>query len=109
MSYHITGKNSISAPVVSNITVFVFTYMGVLLVSGLVLSLQGCDMETSFTSALCMLSNTGATFGYGASLGNFSFFHPALKIYLSALMIIGRLELFTIIILFTKNFWGRNR
>ena len=103
------GKNSISAPVVSNITVFVFTYMGVLLISGLVLSLQGCDMETSFTSALCMLSNTGATFGYGASLGNFSFFHPALKIYLSALMIIGRLELFTIIILFTKNFWGRNR
>ena len=32
-----------------------------------------------------------------------------LKLYLSALMIIGRLELFTILILFTRNFWGRAR
>lgn len=102
------GRSPISAPVVSGITVFVFTFMGLFLFSGLVLSLQGCDMETSFTSALCMLSNTGATFGYGASLGNFSFFHPILKYYLGALMIVGRLELFTIIILFTRNFWGRN-
>lgn len=102
------GKNSVSAPVVSNITVFIFTFMAVFLISGLVVSLQGCDMETSFTSVICMLSNTGGSFGYGASLGNFSFFHPGLKLYLSALMIIGRLELFTIIILFTKSFWSRN-
>ncbi|MDO4176224.1 MAG: TrkH family potassium uptake protein [Bacillota bacterium] len=102
------GKGSVPAPVVSNITVFVFTFMMLFLVSGLVISLQGCDMETSFTSVICMMSNTGASFGHGASLGNFSFFHPALKIYLSLLMIVGRLELFTIIILFTKSFWSRN-
>ena len=102
------GSSSISAPVVSGITVFLFTYVGVFLFSGLVLSFQGTDMETSFTSTLCMLSNTGASFGYGASMGNFSFFHPILKLYLSALMIVGRLELFTIIILFTRNFWSRN-
>ena len=102
------GKSSISAPVVSSITVFLFTFAGLFLFSGFILSFQGTDMETNFTSTLCMLSNTGASFGYGASLGNFSFFHPALKLYLSALMIIGRLELFTIIILFTRNFWSRN-
>ena len=102
------GNSSISAPVVSGITVFLFTFVGVFLFSGLVLSFQGTDMETSFTSTLCMLSNTGASFGYSASMGNFSFFHPVLKLYLSALMIVGRLELFTIIILFTRNFWSRN-
>ena len=101
------GKRSVSAPVVSGITVFLFTFAGLFLFSGFVLSFQGLDMETSFTSALCMLSNTGASFGYGGSLGNFSFFHPVLKLYLSALMIVGRLELFTIIILFTRNFWRR--
>ena len=101
------GSGSVSAPVVSGITAFLFTFMGIFLFSGLVLSFQGTDMETSFTSTLCMLSNTGASFGYGASLGNFSFFHPILKLYLSALMIVGRLELFTIIILFTRNFWRR--
>ena len=102
------GNSAISAPVVSGITVFLFTYMGIFLLSGLVLSFQDTDMETSFTSTLCMLSNTGASFGYGASMGNFSFYHPALKLYLSALMIVGRLELFTIIVLFTRNFWSRN-
>ena len=102
------GKSSVSAPVVSGITVFIFTYMAILLGSSLVLSLQGFDMETSITSVLCMLSNTGATFGYGAAIGNFSFFHPLLKVYLALVMIIGRLELFTIIILFTRTFWGRN-
>jgi len=102
------GDSAISAPVVSSITVFLFTFAGIFLFSGFVLSFQGTDMETNFTSALCMLSNTGASFGFGASAGNFSFFHPALKIYLSALMIVGRLELFTIIILFTRNFWSRN-
>ena len=101
------GGGAISAPVVSGITVFLFTFLGLFLFSGLVLSFQGTDMETSFTSTLCMLSNTGASFGYGASMGNFSFFHPVLKVYLSALMIVGRLELFTIIILFTRNFWRR--
>ena len=101
------GNGSVSAPVVSSITVFLFTFIGLFLFSGLVLSLQGLDMETSFTSTLCMLSNTGASFGYGASMGNFAFFHPGLKIYLSILMIVGRLELFTIIILFTRNFWRR--
>ena len=101
------GNGFVSAPVVSSITVFLFTFAGLFLFSSLVLSLQGLNMETSFTSTLCMLSNTGASFGYGASMGNFSFFHPGLKIYLSALMIIGRLELFTIIILFTRNFWSR--
>lgn len=100
--------NAISAPVVSEITVFIFTFIGIFLFSGMILSLQGYDMETSFTSTICMLSNTGASFGYSAAIGNFSFFHPVLKLYLSTLMIIGRLELFTIIILFTKNFWGRN-
>ena len=101
------GNGSVSAPVVSGITVFLFTFMGIFLFSALVLSLQGLDMETSFTSTLCMLSNTGASFGYGASMGNFAFFHAGLKLYLSLLMIVGRLELFTIIILFTSNFWRR--
>ena len=101
------GNGFVSAPVVSSITAFLFTFAGLFLFSSLVLSLQGLNMETSFTSTLCMLSNTGASFGYGASMGNFSIFHPGLKIYLSALMIIGRLELFTIIILFTRNFWRR--
>lgn len=103
------GGNAISAPVVSQITVFILLYMLIFLLSSFLLSFQGLDMETTITATLAMLSNTGAAFGEPAALGNFSMFHPVLKIYLSALMIVGRLELFTIIILFTRNFWGRDR
>ncbi len=99
------GKSTIPAPVVSNITVFIFTFIGILLLSTLILSIQGLDLETSLTSSLGLLSNTGAAFGEAASLGHFSFFHPAIKLWLGFLMIVGRLELFTIIILFTRNFW----
>ena len=103
------GKNAVSAPVVSGITVFILTYLFIFLLSSFLLSLQGLDLETTMTATLAMLSNTGAAFGETASIGNFSLFHPCLKLYLSGLMIVGRLELFTIIILFTRNFWGRDR
>lgn len=103
------GGRAVSAPVVSGITVFILTYMLIFLLSSFILSFQGLDFETTMTSALAMLSNTGSAFGETASLGNFSVFNPALKLFLSALMIVGRLELFTIIVLFTRNFWGRDR
>ena len=103
------GKDSVPSAVVSGITVFILAYMMIFLLSSLILSFQGLDIESTMTAALAMLSNTGSAFGETASLGNFSLFHPLLKLYLSALMIVGRLELFTIIILFTRNFWGRDR
>lgn len=103
------GKTAIPAPVVSGISAFIVTYMGIFLFSSFVLSFQGLGLDDTLTSALAMLSNTGTAFGETASLGNFSAFHPVLKLYMSCLMIIGRLELFTIIILFSKNFWGRDR
>lgn len=103
------GRNAVSAPVVSAITAFILTYMTLLILSCLVLSFQGVNLETSFTASLAMLSNTGLAFGKTAAVGNFAYFHPVLKLYLSGLMIIGRLELFTVIILFSRNFWGRER
>ena len=103
------SRRTVSAPVVSSITVFILTYMMIFLLASFVLSFQGLDFETTLTSALAMLSNTGSAFGETASLGNFSIFHPALKLFLSALMIVGRLELFPIIVLFTRNFWGYDR
>lgn len=102
------GDHPVSAPVVSGITVFILTYVVILLISIFILSFQGFSLDTTMTATLAMLSNTGAAFGEAAAMGNFSMFHPLLKLYLSCLMIMGRLELFTIIILFSKNFWGKN-
>lgn len=103
------GGKAVSAPVVSAISVFILMYMAIFLFSCLVLSLQNLDLETTISTAAAMLSNTGIAFGQVGSTGNYAVYGGALKLYLSLLMIIGRLELFTIIILFSRGFWGRDR
>lgn len=102
------GK-AVPAPVVSAITVFILMYMGLFLFSCLVLSLENLDFETTISTSAAMISNTGIAFGDVGALGNYSMYSGGLKLYLSLLMIIGRLELFTIVILFTRSFWGRDR
>ncbi len=103
------GDKPVPAPIVSSITVFVLMFMGLLLFSCLVLSLQNLDLETTISTALAMLSNAGIAFGEIGATSNYAVFNDPLKLYLSLLMIMGRLELFTIVILFTRSFWGRDR
>lgn len=103
------GGESVSAPVVSAITVFILTYIGLIFVSALVLAPQGNDLETDITAAISLISNTGTAFSGHTSTSDFGVYGPFTKLYLSLLMITGRLELFTIIVLFTRNFWGRSR
>ena len=95
--------------VVSRICGFILTYLAIFLFSGIVISLQGLDLETTLGTALAMLSNTGAAFGVTASAGNFAVYAPGLKLYLCLLMYIGRLEIYTILVLFTRHFWNKTR
>ena len=103
------GEKATPAHVVSEITVFILLYALVFLIGSLLLSLQNLDLETTLSTTLAMLSNTGIGLGEGANIGNYSMFYNGLKPVLCLLMIIGRLEMFPIIVLFTKNFWGRDR
>ena len=101
------GRNAVSAPVVSNITVFLLTFACLLVLTALILSAQGDDIETSMATALALLSNTGTAIIHGATTNEFAIYHPLIKIYMSLIMIAGRLELFTVIMLFTKGFWTK--
>lgn len=103
------GGKATPANVVSEITVFILLYMMVFLAGSLVLSLQNLDMQTTISTSLAMLSNTGIGFGEGISSGNYSMFSDPIKAFMCLMMIIGRLELFSIIVLFTRNFWGSDR
>lgn len=103
------GEKATPPHVVSEITVFILLYALVFLIGSLLLSLQNLDMETTLSTTLAMLSNTGLGIGEGVCIGNYSMFSNWLKPVLCMLMIIGRLEMFPIIVLFTRNFWGRDR
>ena len=72
------------------------------------ISLMGYDFATSLGAVATCLGNVGPAIGDVGPVDNFSFFSPEAKLMLSFLMLLGRLELFTILILFTPFFWRAN-
>ena len=100
---------AVSGPIVSQITTFIIVYIVVFIGSCILLSLDGLDLETTATSAAAVLSNSGIGMGLFGETGNLSMFCPASQIFMSFLMILGRLELFTILLLFFPSFWNPTR
>lgn len=103
------NRKKMDSAVVTDIIYFMFLFVGVLALGTILVSFDGKDMVTNFTSALTCLSNVGPGFnGVGPTL-NFSGFSNFSKFVLSILMIAGRLELFTFVMLFSPHFWNSNR
>ncbi len=99
------GSQPISADVASQITSFILAFLAILLSGTLLISLQGFDFVTNISTSLSMLSNTGLAFGQAGIGGDFSPFADPIRLVLAILMIIGRLEIFTFLILLTPSFW----
>ena len=78
------------------------------MLGALALSLLGYDLATSLGAVATSLANVGPGIGKVGPVDNFAFFSPTAKIFLSFIMLLGRLELFTILILFTPFFWRAN-
>ena len=91
-------------------TVFAFFILFFLLLGAgsLVVSLDGYSLTTSFTASLGCLSNVGPGLDGVGPMANFSGLSHLSKWLLSALMLIGRLELFPILLLFHPATWGRS-
>ena len=72
------------------------------------LTLLGLDFETALGAAASSLGNIGPAIGKVSPVDNFAHLSGAAKWFCSFLMLIGRLELFTVLILFTPFFWRKN-
>ena len=82
--------------------------MASLVIGATALTMLGNDLGTSITGALTALSNVGPGFGDTIGpVGNFSTLSDPSLLVLSYLMLAGRLEIITIVILFTRRFWSR--
>lgn len=94
--------------VVHGVGGFMIVYLFILFGSFLLISLDNYDFTTSLTSVLTCLGNVGPGLSKVGPVENYSFFSNFSKIVLSFNMLLGRLEIFPIIMLFSPSVWKRN-
>lgn len=104
----LNGK-ALPQEVATNIANFIFFYIGVVFVASFIISFNGFDLLTSFSSVITCLGNIGPGFSLVGPSMNFSMFSGFSKFILSLLMIAGRLELFTFFMLLSPHYWNSNR
>lgn len=93
--------------VVYDIAAMVFLYLVTAFVSTMVVATGGYDIMTSLTGTMACLGNIGPGFSLVGPAYNYSFLPPYLHWWLSFVMLLGRLEVYTVLVLFTKAFWRR--
>ncbi len=91
----------------SNISIisFVVFFIFIFLIGTIILVITGLDPLTAATASVASLGNIGPGLGEISPSFNYAHLHQFHKLFLSLLMIIGRLEIYTVFILFTRSFW----
>ena len=90
--------------VVNQTMVFISLYFVIFIVGVLILMVTGISIMESAGGVATSMANIGPGLGLSGNMGNFAHFNPVAKITMTILMIIGRLELFTFITVFTRSF-----
>ena len=93
--------------VLHTVMVFLGTYMLIAFSAMLVVALDDFSFGTTFTAVVACIGNIGPGLEQVGPMGNFADFSPLSKVVLSMCMIIGRLEIFPILVLFSKSAWQR--
>lgn len=102
----INGKG-ISYVAVQKVLAFLFLYIIVIIAGGSILVLTGIPLKDSFFCSLSAISNTGLGTDITGIAGNYAAIPDLAKWILAFIMLIGRLELYTILLLFTPAFWKK--
>lgn len=102
------NKEIVPARILTHILVFLLIYLGVFVIGSIVVSGLGMDFLSAMGAVATSLGNVGPGIGTVGPLDNFAPLSNSVKWVLMFLMMLGRLELFTILILFTPYFWKAN-
>ena len=97
--------NAVAHEITRNILAFVIIYLTIFGLSSVALSLIGIDAVTAMGSVATSLGNIGPGLSETGPSETFSHLPAMAKWILCALMVIGRLEIFTVLIIFTRYFW----
>lgn len=102
----LNGK-AVSSEIISNVQAFFIIYILIFVFGSIMLSLMGVDFISSVGAVATCLGNVGPGIGTVGPVANFNHLPELAKWLLSFLMLLGRLELFTVLIIFTPYFWKK--
>jgi len=100
-------KQKVSSQIISSTTGFIFLFIITNMLITLYLFARGFDAMTSVSTALATVGNIGPGFALTGPACNYAFFSDMDKIILSMAMIMGRLEFYTVFLLFSRIFWKK--
>ena len=97
----------IESEVTRSVASFIILYIFILLGSFILLALNDFDFATNMTAVTTCLSNVGPGLNMAGPTENMAFFSPFSKLILCLDMLLGRLEIFPILMLFTPSIWKK--
>ena len=96
---------AVSADLVHRILAFVFAYLALIIVSCLILAFLGMGFEEAVGAAVSCMGNVGPALGDLGPVANYATIPDIAKWYLGFLMMVGRLEIFTVLTILVPGFW----
>ena len=103
------GGKTVSENTLKQTAQFMMLFVATVIIGTVLVSLDGFSLSTSLSSVVATLCNIGPGFDMVGPSMNFALFSAPIKVLLSLFMIAGRLELYTIVLMFTPVFWDENR
>lgn len=103
------GGKTVEHTVIRSVNVYVFAFVIIFVGSMLIISLDGFDPATNFTSVVATLNNIGPGLNMVGPTGNFSEFSNLSKLVFTFNMLAGRLELFPMLVFMMPSTWRKNR
>jgi len=99
------NKSLVQNDIVANVLIFILLYFIIVLLGSMILALTGFSLREAVGSVVSCTSGVGAGFSIAGPFGNYAEISLFSKWFLSFIMLVGRLELFTVLLLFTRAFW----
>ncbi|HUF11783.1 MAG TPA: TrkH family potassium uptake protein [Longimicrobiales bacterium] len=99
------GRVPVAEHLLLNVLAFILLYLVMFAVGALLLSMLGSDLTTSISAAASAIGNVGPGLGSVGAVDNYGWLNPASQLVLAFLMLVGRLEVFTILVLFHPDLW----
>jgi trk system potassium uptake protein len=101
------GSTIIDAPVMLSVLAFMLIYGGTIVAGTMLMLFSGLDLVTASTAVLACINNTGPGLGQVGPSGNYQGLSDFQTWVCTVIMLMGRLELLSVMVLFTASFWRK--